>query len=256
MRSTVLLAVGSLASCLAGVPSGDAPVYTYEIVNTYPHDEEAFTQGLAFEGGALYEGTGLYGRSSLRKVSLDSGEVVQRFDLPRRFFGEGVTVHGDRILQLTWRAHTGFVYDKANFELLREFEYTGEGWGMTHDGTRLIVSDGTSVLRFLEPETFEETGQLIVHAKGQPVTRLNELDYVQGAILANVWQTDYLARISPETGEVTAWIDLNGLLGEEDRSKHVDVLNGIAYDGVNDRLFVTGKLWPKLFEIRLVPQED
>jgi glutamine cyclotransferase len=231
-----------------------APVYTYTIVNTYPHDRSAFTQGLVFEEGILYEGTGLRGRSTLRTVDLETGDVLQLRPLPAQLFGEGVTVYRDKIFQLTWKAQVGFVYDKSSLELLQEFTYPTEGWGITHDRERLIMSDGTATLHFLDPETLEEIGQIEVHDNDSPVTRLNELEYIRGEIYANVWKTDRIARIDPRTGQVTGWIELTGLLSAEDRSQPVDVLNGIAYDAENDRLFVTGKLWPRLFEIELMPQ--
>ncbi|MGQ9545549.1 MAG: glutaminyl-peptide cyclotransferase [Dehalococcoidia bacterium] len=235
--------------------SDGIPVYSYIIVNTYPHDRNAFTQGLAFEHGVLYEGTGLYGQSELRKVDLETGQVLQGRELTDEFFGEGITIYGDRVIQLTWRSHVGFVYDKESLELVREFSYSTEGWGITHDGERLVMSDGTATLHFLDPETFEKIGQIQVFDNKGFVTGLNELEYIQGEIYANVWQTDAVARISPQTGRVIAWIDLRGLLTEEDRSEPVDVLNGIAYDSESDRLFVTGKLWPKVFEIELAPIE-
>jgi glutamine cyclotransferase len=228
------------------------PVYTYKTINTYPHDPNAYTQGLVFEDGILYEGTGLRGRSTLRKVVLETGDVWQLYALPAQFFGEGVTVFGDRIIQLTWQSNVGFVYDKNSFALLQEFHYPTEGWGLTHDGERLIMSDGTPTLHFLDPETLEEIGRIEVYDQDSPVPKLNELEYIQGEIYANVWQTDRIARIDPHTGQVVGWIDLSGLLSPEDYSQPLDVLNGIAYDSKNDRLFVTGKLWPKLFEIELV----
>ena len=231
------------------------PVYTYNVVNTYPHDRTASTQGLVFENGVLYEGTGLRGRSTLRRVELESGDILQTRELPPQFFGEGVTIYGNKIIQLTWQSNVGFVYDKETFALLQEFNYPTEGWGITHDGKRLIMSDGTSALHFLDPETFEEIGRIEVRDNDSPVTRLNELEYVQGEIYANVWQTDCIAKIAPLTGQVMGWIELEGLLSPEDRSERVDVLNGIAYDDKNDRLFVTGKLWPKLFEIELISPE-
>jgi glutamine cyclotransferase len=235
------------------VPSNsDVIIYTYNIVNTYPHDRNAFTQGLVFEDGVLYEGTGRFGHSTLRRVELETGGILQIRELSEQFFGEGITIYGDKIIQLTWQSNVGFVYDKYNFELLQEFNYSTEGWGITHDGTRLIMSDGTSTLHFLDPQTFEEIGQLEVFDNDSPITRLNELEYIQGEIYANVWQTDWVARIAPQTGLVIGWIDLRGLLTAEDRSEPVDVLNGIAYDAEADRLFVTGKLWPKLFEIELI----
>ena len=229
------------------------PVYTYKVVNTYLHDRNAFTQGLAFEDGVLYEGTGLRGRSTLRRVELETGDILQIRELPAQFFGEGVTIYENNAIQLTWQANVGFVYDRDSFELLGEFHYPTEGWGITHDGKRLIMSDGTATLHFLDPETFGEIGRIEVCDNDSPVTRLNELEYIQGEIYANVWQTDRIARISPQTGQVIGWIDLKGILSPEDHSEPVDILNGIAYDAEKDRLFVTGKLWPKLFEIDLFP---
>lgn len=232
-----------------------APIYTYRVINTYPHDPEAFTQGLIFEDGVLYEGTGLYRHSTLRKVALETGNVLQRYELPAQYFGEGITLYNNRLIQLTWKSRVGFVYDRESFELLREFSYPTEGWGITHDGQRLIMSDGTPTLYFWNPETFEEIGQVEVYDSEGPVTRLNELEYIQGQVYANVWQTDRIARIDPQSGRVTAWIDLAGLLTPEERQP-ADVLNGIAYDAEGDRLFVTGKLWPKLFEIKLQDSLD
>jgi len=253
-----LLGAVLVFSCLnfpgCSVPgnSDGIPVYTYNITNTYPHDRDAFTQGLVFEDGVLYEGTGLFGHSTLRRVELETGDILQIRELSDQFFGEGITIYEDKIIQLTWQSNIGFVYDKDSFELLQEFNYSTEGWGITHDGERLITSDGTSTLHFLDPQTFEEIGQLEVFGNDGPVTRLNELEYIQGEIYANVWQTDRVARIAPQTGRVIGWIDLRGLLTAEDRSEPVDVLNGIAYDAEADCLFVTGKLWPKLFEIELI----
>ncbi len=238
-----------------GTPTPTAHTFTYRVVNVYPHDRGAFTQGLVFENGFLYEGTGLRGRSTLRRVELETGRVLQMRKLPDKLFGEGITIFGERIIQLTWQSGVGSVYDKNNFELLEEFHYPTEGWGITHDGKRLIMSDGTSTLHFLDPETLEEIGRIKVYDEDGPVTRLNELEYVRGEIYANVWQTDRIARIAPDTGEVIGWIELAGLLSPKDRSEPVDVLNGIAYDAENDRLFVTGKLWPRLFEIELLPLE-
>ena len=230
------------------------PVYTYKVVNTYPHDRSAFTEGLVFEDGVLYEGTGLRGYSNLRRVKLETGEILQICELPPQFFGEGVTVYGNKIIQLTWQSHIGFIYDKCSFKLLQEFNYPDEGWGIAHDGKHLIMSDGTATLHFLDPETFEEISQIEVSANNTPVTRINELEYIQGEIYANIWQTERIARIDPLTGQVIGWIDLKGILSPEDDSETVDVLNGIAYDLKNSRLFVTGKFWPKLFEIELIRQ--
>lgn len=192
----------------------------------------------------------------MRRVELETGDILQMYELPDRFFGEGVTIYGNRIIQLTWQSNVGFVYDRESLGLLQEFSYPTEGWGITHDGERLIMSDGTSTLRFLDPESFEETGRVEVRDDEGPVAELNELEYVGGEVYANVWQTDRIARIAPETGQVTGWIHLEGLLGAEDRSDTVDVLNGIAYDEKDDRLFVAGKLWPKLLEIELIPPEQ
>jgi glutamine cyclotransferase len=228
------------------------PVYGYRVIRSYPHDPQAFTQGLAYEAGQMYEGTGIKGRSSLRRVELTTGAVHQQRDLPAEYFGEGITVIGNRIIQLTWQSHIGFVYDKASFQLRKQFRYPTEGWGITHDGSRLIMSDGTSTLYVLDPETFTEIDRLEVHDEKGPVVRLNELEYVRGDLYANVWQTDRIARIELLTGRVAAWIDLTGLLSVADRQQRVDVLNGIAYDGEHDRLFVTGKWWPKLFELQIV----
>ncbi len=229
------------------------PVYSYRIVNTFPHDREAFTQGLVFDRGVLYEGTGLRGRSELRKVAIPSGKVLKRSKLPGRFFGEGITIYKEKVIQLTWKSHVGFVYDKRTLERRHNFYYPTEGWGITHDGTRLIMSDGTSKLQFLNVNSFNVTGVIEVRENGVPLTDLNELEYVNGEIWANVWSTDRIARISSDTGQVIGWIDLSGLLKAEGPTRSVDVLNGIAYDKKDDRLFVTGKLWPKLFEIELVP---
>jgi glutamine cyclotransferase len=255
---SALLGAAFVFSCLNFTGCSDPgnsdgiPVYTYNIVNTYPHDRNAFTQGLVFEDGVLYEGTGQYGESTLRRVELETGDILQIYELPDQYFGEGITIYENKIIQVTWKSNIGFVYDKSSFELLQEFDYPTEGWGITHDGEHLIMSDGTSTLHFLDPQTFEEISQIEVSDNGDPITRLNELEYVQGEIYANVWQTDRVARIAPGTGRVVGWIDLAGLLTAEDLSEPVDVLNGIAYDAKADRLFVTGKLWPKLFEIELI----
>ncbi|MGH9389258.1 MAG: glutaminyl-peptide cyclotransferase, partial [Vicinamibacteria bacterium] len=228
------------------------PVHTYKIRNTYPHDSSAFTQGLVYKDGILYESTGLRGRSSVRRVTLETGNVLSQTSLLPEFFGEGIAVFGDRIYQLTWTTGVGFVYDKKTLALLQEFRYGIEGWGMTHDGKLLIVSDGSSTLYYWDPKTLREVKRLAVTDRGNPVTNLNELELVEGEIYANVWQQDRIARISPETGKVTGWIDMKGLLAPADRSGGEDVLNGVAYDPEKKRLFVTGKLWPKLFEIEIV----
>jgi glutamine cyclotransferase len=229
---------------------GPAPVAGYRVVKIYPHDRQAFTQGLQYVGGVLYEGTGQNGQSGIRKVELETGKVLQHQPLEAKYFGEGITVWQNTIVQITWQSEIGFVYDLASFKRLKSFSYAGEGWGLTHDGARLIMSDGTAYIRFLDPAAFKETGRLLVKDNGVAISKLNELEFVKGEILANVWQTSRLVRISPKTGDVLGWIDLTGLLDPKDASG-TDVLNGIAYDAKGDRLFVTGKWWPKLFEIKL-----
>ena len=242
----------SLATCTRYDP---IQVYTFEIIKEYPHDRTAFTQGLVYENGVLYEGTGRRGESTVRKVSLETGNVLKIKHLPERFFGEGLTLYNNRLIQLTWKSGTGFVYDKDNLKLLDTFYYQMEGWGLTHDGTHLIVSNGTAKLYFLDPTTYEVQRWIEVVDSNGRVDKLNELEYVKGEIFANIWQTDRIARISPETGHIAGWIDLKGLLEEGEGSKYADVLNGIAYDTRDDRLFVTGKLWPKIFEIKLVTEQ-
>ena len=234
------------------IGSTDAPVYTYRVVGEYPHDPGAFTQGLFYDGGFIYEGTGRRGRSSLRKVDISTGEIVDIRNLPHRFFREGIAGWNGKILQLTLRAKKGFVYDRGTFEVEREFTYSTQGWGLTFDGENFIMSDGTSALFFYEPESFTRIGQVIVKDGDRAVLGLNELEYIEGEIFANVWRTDLIARISPETGKVTGWVNLAGILKPADRSDSTDVLNGIAYDAANDRLFVTGKHWPRLFEIEII----
>ncbi|GAB4338943.1 MAG: glutaminyl-peptide cyclotransferase [Desulfobulbaceae bacterium] len=230
-----------------------APVWGYRVVASYPHDPDAFTQGLVISEGVLYEGTGLNGRSSLRRVDLETGRILKLHPLPSIFFGEGVTVFGDRIIQLTWKAGIGLVYDRDSFLLLENFSYEGEGWGLTHDTTHLIMSDGSSVLRFLDPQTFQEVKRIRVKDGEREITSLNELEYVRGSIYANVWKEDRIAVIEPGSGRVTAWLDLSGILAGPRRGEGgEEVLNGIAYDAREDALYVTGKLWPTLFRIEPV----
>jgi len=247
-------ALGLFVAALAlFAPSVPRPVEnTFEVVHVFPHDRTAFTQGLEFHGGFLYESTGLNGRSFLRKVRLETGEVVQQVDLAPEFFGEGITLLHDEIYRLTWQSQVGFVYGARDFRLLRRFSYAGEGWGLTNNGREIFMSDGTAELRVIEAGTFKEKRRLKVHDGARPIEQLNELEFVEGEIYANVWQTDRIARISPATGDVVGWIDLAGLLSPVYKVEPGAVLNGIAYDAVQKRLFVTGKLWPNLFEIRLV----
>ena len=244
-----LIASRSTVSASQRGDSRHTPVLTYDVVKTYPHDSAAFTQGLIFRDGYLFESTGLTGQSSLRKVKLETGEVVQRRAVDKRYFAEGLTDWKGRLLQLTWETNIGFVYDLSTFAPLSTFTYKGEGWGLTHDDARLIMSDGSSALRFLDPETQREIGRVIVKEGDRPIERLNELEFIKGEVWANVWLTDRIAIIAPATGQVVAWLDLTGLRPPAPMGN--DVLNGIAYDAAGDRLFVTGKLWPRLFEIRV-----
>ena len=245
----------ALASAWPADPPQAVRTDTYQIVHIYPHDPSAFTQGLVYSDGHLYESTGLNGQSSLRMVDLPTGRVLQRYNLPAEYFGEGLTDWGSHLVQLTWQNGTGFVYDRFSFSLRGSFHYEGEGWGLTHDRTSLILSDGSSTLRFLNPESFREIKRISVHdGPGSPIKNLNELEYIHGEIYANVWQSDRIVRISPRTGRVLGWIDLSGLIDQRELQDPGAVLNGIAYDAKADRLFVTGKLWPHLFEIKVVPR--
>jgi len=237
----------------ASAPAEPAvPVYGYQVVHVYPHDPHAFTEGLFYLDGFLYEGTGLNGQSGVRKEDLASGRVLQERVLPARYFGEGIVNWQTHLIELTWKAQVGFVYDLATFRPQRQFHYQGEGWGLTQNGRWLIMSDGTPELRYLDPQTLTEVGRLLVTYQGHPIRDLNELEWVKGQIFANVWQTNWIVRIDPDSGAVVGLIDLSGLLPAADRIPgQTDVLNGIAYDARGDRLFVTGKNWPELFQIRL-----
>jgi glutamine cyclotransferase len=223
----------------------------YQVVHRYPHDRRAFTQGLVFVDGHLYESTGLNGESSLRMDELETGKVLQRDDLAEEYFAEGLTDWGSTLIQLTWKDHKVFVYDRFSFRLLKTLKYDGEGWGLTQDGKHLILSDGSAVLKFLDPETMRVVRQVEVKDHRMPVKQLNELEYVHGEIYANIWYSNRIARISPATGKVLGWIDLTGILPAEERGNNNAVLNGIAYDAKSDRLFITGKLWPEIFEIKI-----
>ena len=228
-----------------------APVYTYEVLQAWPHDRSAFTEGLTWVDHQLLESTGLNGESTLRKVDLATGQVTQRVRLPSEYFGEGSTVIGPRVFQLTWKNQKGFIYGWPGLEPAGAFAYAGEGWGLTTDGHSLIMSNGSNQIRFLDPATFQVIRSIDVFTQGRPLTQLNELEYVKGEILANIWQTAYVARIDPADGRLLGLIDFTGLLPAADRDGHEDVLNGIAYDAAGDRLFVTGKDWPKIFSVRL-----
>lgn len=231
----------------------DVATGSYTLINSYPHDATAYTQGLQFVDGFLVEGTGLYGQSSLRLVDLETGQVQKQVNLVPEFFGEGVTVFEDRIYQITWKAQTAFVYDKDSWMLEETFTYPTQGWGLTHNGRCLIMSDGSSTLYFRDPDTFAELGQLQVFDHTGPITQINELEFINGEIFANIWKQNRIARISPDTGQVLGWLNLNDLAAQVGATNHEDVLNGIAYDAENGRIFVTGKRWPTLFEIEINP---
>ncbi|WP_295992164.1 glutaminyl-peptide cyclotransferase [Rugamonas sp.] len=229
------------------------PVYGYKIVHAYPHDTRAFTEGLLYRDGFLYESTGLKGHSSIRKVDLKTGRVLQSKELPPQYFGEGLTEWNDTLVGLTWQTNVGFVFDLASFDVKRQFAFSGEGWGLTHNDHALIMSDGTATLRELDPKTFAEVRRIPVTADGIAVDQINELEWVGDEIYANLWHTNVIARIAPATGKIVGWIDLSGIYQQAGMGDNGDdVLNGIAYDAQNKRLFVTGKLWPKVFEIELV----
>lgn len=265
VASLLGFAVGGLTGCDAKSPSSAASataaaisappvVYAYEVVGSYPHDREAFTQGLIYLNGEWIESTGLNGKSTLRRVEIRTGKVLKQVKVPSEYFAEGATVLDGKIYQLTWQSHKGFVYDLATFALEKEFTYTGEGWGLATDGKSLILSDGTNQIRFLEPKTFAVTRTISVLRNGEPLRLLNELEYIHGEIYANIWQSQTIARIDPATGRLLGLINLYGLLPDTERTIDTDVLNGIAYDAEKDRLFVTGKNWPKIFEVRIRPK--
>ncbi len=246
-------------SCACGQPVGDTwqtaqPVHGFRVIASYPHDTRAFTQGLAIQAGQLYEGTGNYGASALRRVELTSGAILQEIRLQPSLFGEGITLWGETIVQLTWREQRGFIYDRDSLRRLRSFHFDGQGWGITHDGRHWIASDGSEVLRFLDPDTQAVVRRLRVLDVERPVPYLNELEYIKGRIWANIWHSDMIAQIDPTTGQVDAYLDLGGLYPHAKRTDPQQVLNGIAYDTASDRLFVTGKHWPRLYEIAVVPE--
>jgi glutamine cyclotransferase len=233
-------------------------VYSYTVINTYPHDTGAFTEGLVYSDGFLYEssGSGNFGESStLRLVNLTTGDVLQEYTLPNQYFGEGIAIVNNTIIQLTWQSNIGFTYNKTTFALLGNFTYPTQGWGLTFDGKNLIMSDGTDNLYFLNPTTFQQTGQIQVHDGNTSVVNINSLDCINGEVYANIWMTNKIAIINPETGQVKSWIDLTGLPDENNPNQNA-VLNGIAYDQQNNRLFVTGKDWPNLYQIKLIPQTN
>jgi glutaminyl-peptide cyclotransferase len=248
----MFFSLGLLVCAMMGIAAPPTNLDSFQVVHTYPHDSNAFTQGLVYLDGHLYESTGLLGRSSLRMVELSTGNVLQKHDLAAEYFGEGLTDWGSTLIQLTWTSHIAFVYDRFSFSLQRTVSYDGEGWGLTHDATQLIMSDGSSYLRFLDPRSFRLTRRLhVIDESGHPVQNLNELEFIHGEIFANIWQTDEIVRISPQSGKVIGRIDLSGIIDKRELRGEGAVLNGIAYDRIGGRLFVTGKLWPKLFEIKI-----
>jgi glutamine cyclotransferase len=253
---TLTIILGSiLLACAPAGSTSDSFTMIAEVVATYPHDRRAFTQGLVIHDGRLFEGTGQYGESTLREVSLESGEVLRSTQLSRAYFGEGITILGDRVYQLTWQNGIGAVYDLETFNVSDTFRYTGEGWGLTHDGNLLILSDGTATLRFLDPGSFEVVRELEVNGPAGPVRRLNELEFIEGEIWANVWYEDLIVRIDPQTGNVTGTVDLSSVYPPTLRGRE-EVANGIAFDAAEQRIYITGKNWPQLYEIRLVAPDD
>ena len=260
-----LLAIGSLRSNSTGQSSGTsvkepttnsgegARKISYEVVNSYPHDPRSFTQGFLWHDGGFYESTGQYGQSKLRRLEFPSGKVLKEISLSPELFGEGLALVDSRLIQLTWKSHLGFVYDLTTFRVLQEFSYDTEGWGLAYDGKNLVLSDGSSDLFYLDPQTFKPVRKLAVRMNGQPISELNELEFIEGEIWANVWQTDLIVRIDPSTGLVTSFLDLKEILAPSDKAGPEAVLNGIAYDGEQKRIFVTGKLWPRIFEVRPKP---
>lgn len=245
-------ALALAAVLVAGAYAQSAPVRSYKVVATYRHDPKAFTEGLEYKDGFLYESTGLNGESSIRQIDLGTGAVLKQMPLSTVYFGEGITFFGRRLFQLTYQSGIGFIYDSKTWSTLGNFHYPGEGWALTHDDKRLIMSDGSSALRFLDPATLRELSRVVVRDGTRPIANVNELEYIEGEIWANVWQTERIVRIDPHTGQVNSWVDLTGLLKPADRTPDIDVLNGIAYDAAKKRIFVTGKRWPKLYEIRVV----
>ncbi len=252
-RLSILLALAMASLGVAQFVKPQAPArYRYKVVKSFPHDRNAFTQGLEYRDGALYEGTGLNGRSSLRRVRLETGEVLQKVEVPGQYFGEGITVLKERILQLTWKAQEGFIYDRKTMKQTGKFAYPGEGWGLTTDGKHIFMSDGSAEIRVWDGVSLKEVRRITVKNAGAPVGELNELEYVDGEIWANVWQTDYILRVNPADGRVNGIVDMRGILSPTDAAgAQVDVLNGIAWDAAGKRLFVTGKLWPKIYQIEV-----
>lgn len=252
LAASLSACTGATNGAIPALPQGKVPTYTYQIVKSWPHDTAAFTEGLVYAEGSLYESDGLNGNSSVRIVDLQTGSVKTKADLDPQYFGEGLAILNGKLYQLTWQNHTGFVYDPHSLAQTGTFSYEGEGWGLTQDGQSLIMSNGTDTIAFLDPQTFKVKRTIQVLDHGSGVVNLNELETIQGEIYANIWHTDKIVRIDPANGNILAWIDLSGLRPQETLQDNEAVLNGIAYDPAGDRLFVTGKRWPALFEIRLV----
>jgi glutamine cyclotransferase len=252
MRVACLMTLMTVLACAPATVAQRqaAPVHGFKVVTTFPHDPNAFTQGLVFAGGEFYESTGLNGESSLRRVEISTGRVLQEVRVPDRYFAEGLALVGDELLQLTWQHHIGFVYDRKTFKQKRTFPYTTEGWGIAYDGTsQLVMSDGSDTLAFLDPKSLAVTKTIRVRDAGSPVSQLNELEWIDGEIWANVWTTDRIARVSPDTGQVSSWVSLDSLWPRNQRTPPADVMNGIAYDKATRRIFVTGKKWPRVYQI-------
>ena len=257
MKPRVAIFLGWLIAVLAvpGPVYSAVPEYTGVVIKTYPHDPKAFTEGLLYSGGFLYESTGRAGQSFIRKVRLESGEVLQQRAIDPQYFGEGIVIWQDKLIELTWKNELGFIYDATSFDLKSDFHYPGEGWALTHDGHNLIMSDGTSDLRVLDPDTLKERNRIHVTCDGRPIRYINEIEWVKGEVLANIWLTNVIVRIDPATGKVVGLIDLTDIANAVVKNQGDNVLNGIAYDSAADRLFVTGKLWPKLLQIKLAPRQ-
>ena len=259
MRSLTFLVhdfarIGLLAGVLVGVgQASSAPISGYKIIAKYPHSTDSYTEGFLYLDGLFYEGTGLKGHSGVIVSEPETGKILQRIALPEQYFGEGIVDWGPYILEWTWQSHIGFVYDRFSLQSIKQFQYAGEGWGMTRTATQIITSDGSATLRFRNPNTFKELRHILVKEDGKAIDQLNELEYIRGEIYANIWHSDRIARISPRDGHVMSWIDLSGLLPEDQKVNEESVLNGIAYDAQHDRIFVTGKQWPSVFEIKVVP---
>jgi glutaminyl-peptide cyclotransferase len=254
MKPSLVCALALALVATTAAAQAAIPVYGYKVVRSYPHDPQAFTEGLFYQDGFLYESTGEQGESSVRKVELSSGKVLQQADLPPQYFGEGIVAWNGRLMQLTWRNRVGVVRDLASFKQLDSFNYPGEGWALTRDSQHIYMSDGTATIRVLDPNSLVQIDSIDVTADGQPLQNINELEWVKGQLYANIWMTDKIARIDPASGKVVGWIDLTGIFDYHQLADPTDdVPNGIAYDAQHDRLFVTGKRWPKLFEITLTP---